>query len=553
MMVTDGELLTRYVNDGDREALGTLVGRHIAMVRAAALRQTRSAHEADDITQIVFLALIRKADQFAPDAEVAPWLMRAVYLASKHAARTEHRRKVHTAAFAKSGSASLSDDPWSEVAPALDRALQRLRAADRDAITLRYFSNRSYGDVGRHLGTSEEAARKRVDRAVERLRLMLPPTMSSSYLVPLLQQHALDASATSRIPAVMSVLNAPDPSLMKAAVAISSGSLLVPIAAGVIILAAITLLTFAMRGSADSAQNAVVPAEEPVAMVAPPVADIPDPLTLEAVLEKVRASRDAVARLSMHVSSREEQLHEGGDQWRPIPAMSEFTVWIEFQPRLRYRLEADPRVTRWMNGAAPYLASREVITWNGSSGVYRTLAIAHHTGVEMRPWFDVVDDRPIDAFQADSHLRNILLAAPHVDPLGTESLVRVFEQALRTREFTPGSVGLSRVSVAGEELVLVELMDTPFQGNYKYWLDPARGWLMQRYERRRTPADQLEAVTEITAFTQEENVWFPAAAIMTSQVRLGDIYPGVRGMRIHQQVEQLKLNPAPFSDSLFDP
>ena len=57
----------------------------------------------------------------------------------------------------------------------VDRALSRLRAGDRDAILLRYFQGHDFREVGRQLRISEEAARKRVGRGLDRLRQMLKP------------------------------------------------------------------------------------------------------------------------------------------------------------------------------------------------------------------------------------------------------------------------------------------------------------------------------------------------------------------------------------------
>src|SRR5437762_7678801 len=59
---------------------------------------------------------------------------------------------------------------WDDIRPLLDKALDRLGRVDRDALLLRFFENRSLADVGRALGASEEAARKRVNRALDKLR-----------------------------------------------------------------------------------------------------------------------------------------------------------------------------------------------------------------------------------------------------------------------------------------------------------------------------------------------------------------------------------------------
>ena len=70
----------------------------------------------------------------------------------------------------KNETQEISPEDWSEIAPLLDEQLNRLGERDRDAVVLRYFQNRSFADVGEELGLTPDAARKRVERALERLR-----------------------------------------------------------------------------------------------------------------------------------------------------------------------------------------------------------------------------------------------------------------------------------------------------------------------------------------------------------------------------------------------
>src|SRR5206468_4346833 len=66
--------------------------------------------------------------------------------------------------------ATESETLWEQISPHLDAALGELAEPDRDALVLRYFECRSAREIARVLGTTEEAAQKRVSRAVERLR-----------------------------------------------------------------------------------------------------------------------------------------------------------------------------------------------------------------------------------------------------------------------------------------------------------------------------------------------------------------------------------------------
>jgi RNA polymerase sigma factor (sigma-70 family) len=176
MMCTgDRELLARYVADGDREALGRIVQRHIGPVYAAARRQVRDPHLAEDVTQAVFILLARKAHRIDGEAALASWLFTATRYASASARRMRSRREFHERAagevwkMKQASNASRIDDHDS-LLPLLDDAIAHLGESDRRGVLLSFFGNRTYRQVGAAMGISEEAARKRVSRAVDRLR-----------------------------------------------------------------------------------------------------------------------------------------------------------------------------------------------------------------------------------------------------------------------------------------------------------------------------------------------------------------------------------------------
>ena len=72
-------------------------------------------------------------------------------------------------------SESLSEPPreWEQLRPLLDAALARLNAKDRDAVLLHFFEQKGFRAVGAALGLSDDAAQKRVSRALAKLRTML--------------------------------------------------------------------------------------------------------------------------------------------------------------------------------------------------------------------------------------------------------------------------------------------------------------------------------------------------------------------------------------------
>lgn len=176
-MRTDVELLEQFTREGAQEAYAELVRRHIGMVYGAALRHVGGdAHLAQDVTQSVFTSLARKASAVAGRGALAGWLYLSTHHAAAQAVRTERRRRVREEAHAmherliKDDAASLE---WDRVRPVLDEAMRDLGEADREAVLLRYFEQRPFAQIGASLNVSEDAARMRVERALDKLRALL--------------------------------------------------------------------------------------------------------------------------------------------------------------------------------------------------------------------------------------------------------------------------------------------------------------------------------------------------------------------------------------------
>jgi RNA polymerase sigma factor (sigma-70 family) len=171
---TDSELLTSYVVDGSEAAVGQLVRRHIGLVYSAALRQLGGdSGAAEDVSQLVFTDLARKAAELRRHGSLAGWLHTSTrFLAAKVRRSDERRLLRETTALAMN---PTDDDSaaWDEIRPVLDTALHELPDNDREAVLLRFFEKLSLGEVGSRLGVGEDAARKRVDRALDKLRGLL--------------------------------------------------------------------------------------------------------------------------------------------------------------------------------------------------------------------------------------------------------------------------------------------------------------------------------------------------------------------------------------------
>lgn len=169
---TDLELLRDYSEDGSEAAFAELVRRHIDFVFSAALRLVRDTHLAQDVSQQVFLALAQHAGELLHHAVLCGWLHRTTHNLSANTVRADVRRRVREqeAATVNEVFAAQSRGTWDAVAPHLDAALNELSEPDRNALLLRYFQRKSAREMADTLGISGEAAQKRVNRAVDRLR-----------------------------------------------------------------------------------------------------------------------------------------------------------------------------------------------------------------------------------------------------------------------------------------------------------------------------------------------------------------------------------------------
>ena len=175
-MDQDAELLREFAHQGSQAAFAELVRRTIGFVYAAALRQTGGdAHLAKDVTQGVYLALACRADSLKRHTVLAGWLHTTTRFVATKAVRTQARwqRREREANFM---TISRDAEPaWEELRPVIDEALHELDEKDRTALLLRFFNGRSLAEVGATIGLSENAARMRVERALEKLRSRLVP------------------------------------------------------------------------------------------------------------------------------------------------------------------------------------------------------------------------------------------------------------------------------------------------------------------------------------------------------------------------------------------
>ncbi len=197
MTASDLDLLRQYAREGMEDAFTALVNRHLDLVYSAALRQVGSAALAEEVAQSVFTDLARNALRLKPDTLLTAWLYQVARRTAIDVVRKESSRQMRERIALELADMKTNGAEWTQIGPLLDEAMEALPEADRSAILLRYFENRSLREVGQTLGMSEDAAQKRVSRAVERLRGFFSKqglTVGAGGLAALLSANAVESS-----------------------------------------------------------------------------------------------------------------------------------------------------------------------------------------------------------------------------------------------------------------------------------------------------------------------------------------------------------------------
>jgi RNA polymerase sigma factor (sigma-70 family) len=172
---TDGQddaALLAAAARGSREALAQIARRYVPFVYNTAVRHVRDAHLAEDVTQAVFVILSRKVRNLKRGTLLHAWLFTTTRYAARNALRMQTRRTHHETKAAATAPVSVekTDQVPVSVDAELDDAIAALGEMDRSAVLLSYFGGKNWREVGEAIGSSEDAARKRVSRAVTQMR-----------------------------------------------------------------------------------------------------------------------------------------------------------------------------------------------------------------------------------------------------------------------------------------------------------------------------------------------------------------------------------------------
>ncbi len=174
---SDAELLIRFAREKDERAFATLVERHLKLSYSVSQRiLNNDTHLAEDIAQQVFNDVARNAKKLSGCQSLASWIFTSTRFAALKAIRSQQRRdrrEKTAASIEEANRPATSALPWEELRPVIDEAISELKKVDRDVVLLRFFENLDYQTIGSRLSLSSNAARMRIDRALEKLQAIL--------------------------------------------------------------------------------------------------------------------------------------------------------------------------------------------------------------------------------------------------------------------------------------------------------------------------------------------------------------------------------------------
>ena len=168
--IQDNILMQTFQKNGSRAAFNRLVERYIYPARAFASRTLGNAALADDAVQETFLRILRKKNKYTPSKPFAPWF----YTILRNICTDMMRKKQTDSSARQSIAADLRKTAphHEEKEPGPDPAelLRHLSDDEARALVLKFFHNMTFSEIGQAVGCSEEAAKKRSQRGLRRLR-----------------------------------------------------------------------------------------------------------------------------------------------------------------------------------------------------------------------------------------------------------------------------------------------------------------------------------------------------------------------------------------------
>lgn len=207
-LATDSELLAAYVRQQDDAAFAELISRHGPMVYRTCLRLLRDAHESEDASQAVFIALATKACGLK-SGDLAPWLHRVAHLVAAETVRKRMRRSKREEEFFLNEPAAAGEDTTSAILAAAEHLLDQLPFRYRQAVVLRYLEGKSQEESAQLAGCPVGTLKQRASRGIEKLRQHLVKRgfdMPGLALVGLLEAEAKLKLPETLLPTILAAV-----------------------------------------------------------------------------------------------------------------------------------------------------------------------------------------------------------------------------------------------------------------------------------------------------------------------------------------------------------
>ena len=316
---TDLQLLQSYARDRAEDAFAEIVHRYVDLVYSAALRQVQSPQLAKDVSQLVFTDLARSASSLKKNSILGAWLYEVTRRTAIDVIRKESRRQVREQIYTEMNAMNVSTEEGRDVLRFLDEAMAELNGSDRAIVLLRFFENKSLREVGAELGVSDDAARKRVARAMERLRDFLAKRgvgvgVGVGGLIALVSANAVQA-APAGLGASISVAALAGASVPAGTVAAHAVKLLfrTPLQKALVVgtagvLAGIAILTVHNSAQQKHPITAAVSSQKPAGTQIATIAPENAPVAMETAPDPVRLLQGIIhARQQIHSGSAEFQ------------------------------------------------------------------------------------------------------------------------------------------------------------------------------------------------------------------------------------------------------
>jgi RNA polymerase sigma-70 factor, ECF subfamily len=172
----DDRVLVERCRRGDREAFTTLVVRYQRPIYNAAFWVLHKAEDASDISQIVFLKVAERLDDYDPKYKFFSWIYRIAVNESLNLLRRKDHEEELDDEMDLPG-ADSADPLWqlsaAERSKRVQSTLKSMATNDRVVLTLRHFSECSYQEMAQILELDEKTVKSRLFEARQRLRGLL--------------------------------------------------------------------------------------------------------------------------------------------------------------------------------------------------------------------------------------------------------------------------------------------------------------------------------------------------------------------------------------------